>query len=378
MLNDSGRITIYGGAGCAEAHDQVVELARMLKAPVAYTSRAKDFLGHDNPYQVGMTGVIGMKSGYEAVLKCDTLLLLGCGFAWRQFYPDNARIIQIDVDGRNLAKRHPVDIGAVGDIAATLDALLPMLNERGDTAFLDDMLKLRDRTLTKLNRPALDPHVGKPMHPQFMIETIARHADPDAVWAVDDGSATVYALRHVPATGRNRTLASLLHGTMAAGLASGIGAKAAFPDRQVIVIGGDGGLSMLLGDMLTAVQEKLPLKVAVLNNSSLGFVELEQRAEGMLPTFTDLHNPDFGRVAEAMGYWGRRVERGEELDAAVQGWLAQPGPALLDVVVGRFELVMPPAIDPKAVVGMAIYSTRAVLSGRSSELVEMVEQNFLS
>lgn len=378
ILNESGRITIYGGAGCADAHDQVVELARLLKAPVAITSRAKDFLGHDNPYNVGMTGVIGMKSGYKAVLNCDTLLLLGCGFAWRQFYPDNARIIQIDKDGRNLGKRHPIEIGAVGDIAATIDALLPLLRERDDSRFLNDMLALRDRALTKLNKPAHDPHAGKPMHPQFMIETIARHADPDAVWAVDDGSATVYALRHVPATGRNRTLASLLHGTMAAGLASGIGAKAAFPDRQVIVVGGDGGLSMLLGDMLTAVQEKLPLKIAVLNNSSLGFVELEQRAEGMLPTFTDLENPDFGRVAEAMGYWGRRIERGEDLDAAVQEWLAQPGPALLDVVVGRFELVMPPAIDPKAAVGMAIYSTRAVLSGRSSELVEMVEQNFLS
>lgn len=378
ILNESGRIAIYGGAGCNDAHDQVVELARVLKAPVVNTSRAKDFMGYDNPYGVGMTGVIGMKSGYEAVLRCDTLLLLGCGFAWRQFYPDDARIIQIDIDGRNLGKRHPIEIGVVGDIAPTIDALLPLLREKSDDGFLRQMLHLHDRTLAKLNKPANDPHIGKAMHPQFMIETIARHADPDAVWAVDDGSATVYTLRHVPATGANRTLASLLHGTMAAGLASGIGAKAAFPNRQVIVIGGDGGLSMLLGDMITAVQEKLPLKIAVLNNSSLGFVELEQRAEGMLPTFTDLENPDFGKVAEAMGYWGRRVERGEDLDEAVKEWLAQPGPALLDVVVGRFELVMPPAIDPKAVVGMAIYSTRAILSGRSSELIEMVEQNFLS
>ncbi|CAO3436526.1 Pyruvate dehydrogenase (quinone) (EC 1.2.5.1) [Azospirillum endophyticum] len=378
VLNDGGRVAIYAGAGCEGAHDQVVELARKLKAPVAYTSRAKSFVEYENPYAVGMTGVIGTRGGYQSVLKCDTLLLLGCGFAWRQFYPDDARILQIDIDGRNLGKRHPIQLGAVGDIGATVDALLPYLDEQEDGGFLAEMLQLKDKTAAKLNKPAHDPHVGKPMHPQFMIETIAKQADPDAVWAVDDGSAVVYTLRHVPATGQNRVLASLLHGTMAAGLASGLGAKSAFPDRQVIVIAGDGGLAMLMGDMITAVQERLPVKIAVLNNSSLGFVELEQRAEGMLPTYTDLENPDFSKVAAAIGYWSRRVEHGEELADAVKEWLAQPGPALLDVVVGRFELVMPPAIDPKAAVGMAIYGTRAVLSGRSSELIEMVEQNFVS
>ena len=378
VLNESSRITIYAGAGCENAHDQVVTLARLLKAPVANTSRAKSFVEHDNPYSVGMSGVIGVKSGYQSVLHCETLLLLGCGFAWRQFYPDDARIIQIDIDPRNLGKRHPIEIGAVGDIAATIDALLPYLRENDDNAFLIDMLHLRDKTFAKLDKRAHDPNIGKPMHPQFMIETIAEQADADAVWAIDDGSATVYTLRHVPSTGQNRTLASLLHGTMAGGLGSGLGAKAAFPDRQVIVIAGDGGLTMLMGDMITAVQEKLPIKIAVLNNGSLGFVELEQRAEGMLPTYTDLQNPDFAQVAAAVGYWSRRVERGEDLEDAVREWLAQPGPALLDVVIGRFELVMPPAIDPKAAIGMAIYGTRAVLSGRSPELIEMVEQNFLS
>jgi pyruvate dehydrogenase (quinone) len=377
IVNESDRVAIYAGAGCEGAHDQLVQLARRLKAPVTYTSRAKSFVEHESPCAVGMTGVIGTRAGFQSVLKCDTLLLLGCGFAWRQFYPDDARIVQIDIDGRNLGKRHPIEFGAVGDIGATIEALLPQLEESRDDEFLSEMLKLKDKTAAKLNKPAHDPHLGKPMHPQFMIETISEHAAPDAVWAVDDGSAVVYTLRHVPATGRNRVLASLLHGTMAAGLASGLGAKSAFPDRQVIVIAGDGGLAMLMGDMITAVQENLPIKVAVLNNSSLGFVELEQRAEGMLPTYTDLQNPDFSKVAAAVGYWSRRVERGEELADAVRDWLAQPGPALLDVVVGRFELVMPPAIDPKAAVGMAIYGTRAVLSGRSSELIEMVEQNFL-
>jgi pyruvate dehydrogenase (quinone) len=378
VLNESSRIAIYAGAGCEGAHDQVVELARKLKAPVAFTSRAKSFVEHENVYSVGMTGVIGTKAGYQSVLRCETLLLLGCGFAWRQFYPDDARIVQIDIDGRNLGKRHPIEIGAVGDIGPTIEALLPHLDEHDDNSFLVEMLKLKEKTFEKLGKPAHDPNVGRPMHPQFMLETIAQQAEPDAVWAVDDGSAVVYTLRHVPATGRNRVLASLLHGTMAAGLASGLGAKAAYPDRQVIVIAGDGGLAMLMGDMITAIQEKLPIKVAVLNNSSLGFVELEQRAEGMLPTYTDLENPDFAKVAAAVGYWSRHVDKGEELEEAVREWLAQPGPALLDVAVGRFELVMPPAIDPKAAAGMAIYGTRAILSGRSSELIEMVEQNFIS
>jgi pyruvate dehydrogenase (quinone) len=376
-INAGGRIAIYGGAGCEGAHDQVVALAQRLKAPVTRTTRAKDFLGYDNPFDVGMTGVLGMRSGYEAVMKCDTLLLLGCGFAWRQFYPEHAKIIQIDIKARNLGRRHPVDIGAVGDIGPTLEALMPLVQERTDRGFLDRMLALKDKSFAKQERPAHDLNEGKPMHPQFMVETIAAHAEPDAVWACDDGSAVVFAVRHVPATGRNRTVASGLHGTMAGGLSSALGAKAAYPDRQVIALCGDGGLAMLMGDMITAVQEKLPIKVAVVNNGSLGFVELEQRVEGMLATYTDLQNPDFAKVAEAIGYWGRRVERASDLDAAVREWLAQPGPALLDVVTGRYELIMPPAVETKAAFGMALYSMRAVMAGRSSELVEMVQQNFI-
>ncbi len=378
LLNEGGRISIYGGAGCEYAHDQVVALAQRLKAPIARTSRAKDFLGYDNPCDVGMTGVLGLKSGYEAVLKCDTLLLLGCGFAWRQFYPDRAKIIQIDIKARNLGLRHPITLGAVGDIGPTIDALLPRLRERTDGAFLDQMLAMKEKAFAKQDAPAHDLHSGKPMHPQFMVETIARHADPDAVWAPDDGSAVVFCLRHVAATGQNRTIASYRHGTMAGALSAALGAKAAFPDRQVIALCGDGGLAMLMGDLITAVQEKLPIKVAVLDNASLGFVELEQRVEGMLATYTDLQNPDFSKVAEAVGYWGRRVDRAEELDEAVKEWLAQPGPALLDVITSRYELIMPPAAGVEQAFGMALYSMRAVLAGRTSELVEMAKQNLIT
>ncbi len=325
-----------------------------------------------------MTGVLGVKSGYEAVLKCDTLLLLGCGFAWRQFYPDHAKIIQIDMKARNLGLRHPITFGAVGDIGPTIEALLPQLHERTDSGFLDQMLAVKEKAFVKQDAPAHDLHSGKPMHPQFMVETIAQHADPNAIWAPDDGSPVVFCLRHVAATGHNRTIASYRHGTMAGGLSSALGAKAAFPDRQVIAVCGDGGLAMLMGDLITAVQERLPIKVAVLNNGSLGFVELEQHVEGMMSAYTDLQNPDFSKVAEAVGYWGQRVERAEDLDEAVKEWLAQPGPALLDVITSRYELIMPPAAGVEQAFGMALYSMRAVLAGHTSELVEMAKQNFIT
>ncbi len=378
LLNEGDRISIYGGVGCEHAHDQVVALAQRLKAPITRTSRAKDFLGYDNPCDVGMTGVLGMKSGYEAVLKCDTLLLLGCGFAWRQFYPDHAKIIQIDMKARNLGLRHPITLGAAGDIGPTIEALLPRLHERTDRSFLDHMLAVKEKAFAKQDAPAHDLHSGKPMHPQFMVETIAQHANPDAIWTADDGSAVVFCLRHVAATGHNRTIASYRHGTMAGGLSSALGAKAAFPDRQVIAVCGDGGLAMLMGDLITAVQEKLPIKVAVLNNGSLGFVELEQHVEGMMSTYTGLQNPDFSKVAEAVGYWGRRVDRAEDLDEAMKDWLAQPGPALLDVITSRYELIMPPAAGVEQAFGMALYSMRAVLAGHTSELVEMAKQNFIA
>lgn len=381
-INQGGRITIYGGYGCQFARDQVLALAERLQAPVARTSRAKDFLAWDNPYDVGMTGVLGMRSGYDAIRQCDTLILLGCGFGWSQFYPDTATIIQIDLKGGHLGRRHPAAIGAIGDVGATLDALLPRLRQHNDRTFLDKMLKLNVKSLAKQERPAQPPAPGKLfhpdlIHPQFMVETISRHADPDAIWTVDDGSAAVFAVRHVHSTGLNRTLASYVHGTMASGLASGIGAKAAYPERQVITLAGDGGLAMLLGELITLVQEKLPIKIAVVNNRSLGFVELEQKAEGLLPAYTDLINPDFGKVAEAIGFWGRSVDKPADLEDAVKAWLAVPGPALLDVRTARYELVMPPATEAKAAFGMALYSARAILSGQGGDVLQMMEENFL-
>ena len=375
-LNEGKKIAIYGGSGCEGAHDQLVALASALQAPVAHTSRAKDFLEYDNDFNGGMTGIFGGESGYHALMTCDTLLLLGCDFAWRQYYPDKATIIQVDIDGTHLGRRHPVDIGVVGDVASTLDALMPRIAPRSDRAFLDECLAHRVRTLEV---EAKHTTIGKggAIHPQYLTELISRHAPDDSIYTADGGSPMVWCLRHVAATGKNRTVISLSHGTMANAMPQALGAKAAFPDRTVISLSGDGGIAMMLGDLLTAVQERLPIKVAIFNNSALDFVEIEQKVEGLLEAYTDLVNPDFARVAEAMGFWGRRVEQAEHLEDAVKDWLAAPGPALLDVVTDRFELVMPPKVEAGQVAGMALYSAKAVLNGRGRDVVGMV-RNLLS
>jgi len=370
-LNEGKKITIYGGGGCAHAHDQVVALADRLKAPIARTSRAKDFLSYDNPFDVGMTGVFGAKGGYNALLECDTLLLLGCDFAWRQFYPQQARIIQIDIDGAHLGRRHPVHIAAVGDIAPTLDVLLSKIVPRNDRAFLDTALAETRDANAQIEERAVSGHGA--IHPQYLVETIAKYAAPDAVYTADGGSPMVWCLRHVPSTGKNRTLTSLSHGTMANAMPQALGVQAAFPGRQVISLSGDGGLAMLLGDLLTTIQEKLPIKICVFNNGALGFVELEQKVEGLLDAFTDLHNPDFSRVAEAIGLWGRRVEKPGDLAEAVEAWLGAPGPALLDVVVARNELVMPPKIESSQVLGTMLYSAKAILAGRAGDVIDLVK-----
>lgn len=375
-INDGKRVAIYGGSGCQGAHDAVVALASRIKAPVAHTSRAKDFLEYGNSFNVGMTGIFGNEAGYHALMECDVLVLLGCDFAWRQFYPDKAVILQVDRDGTHLGRRHPIDIGAIGDIRPTIDALLPKIRQRDDSSFLDECLDLyRDARAAESRHDKVGK--GQAIHPQYLTETISRHAPPDAIFTADGGSPMVWCLRHIAATGQNRTVISLTHGTMANAMPQALGAKAAFPERQVIALSGDGGLAMLLGDLLTAVQEDLPIKIAVFNNSALDFVEIEQKVEGLLDSYTNLRNPDFSRVAEAIGFRGWRVENGEDLDSVVQAWLAEPGPALLDVVTDRYELVMPPKVKPGQIAGMALYSAKAVLGGRGESVVGMV-RNLLS
>lgn len=374
LLEAGSSIAIYAGSGCAGAHDEVVELAARLKAPVAHTSRGKDVLEYDNPYNIGMTGVIGMEAGYRAVLNCDTLLLLGTDFAWKQFYPSHATIIQVDINSMHIGRRHPVHLGVVGNIKDTLQALLPRLKQREDSTFLETYVTRHEKSLEAQAARAVPGHHGK-IYGQYLTSIINRAAADDALFAADDGTPLVWLLRMMSANGRRRMFGSLLHGTMASGLGTAIGLQKSQPGRQVICLAGDGGFTMLLGDLLTTVQENLPIKIAIYDNGKLGFVELEQKSEGMLPIYTDLKNPDFGKVAQAMGLWGRTVTDAGDLETAVDEWLAQPGPALLNVKVAPMELVMPPFTAFEPAYGMAMYSVKALLHGQAGDVFEMIGDN---
>jgi len=376
MLAAGTNVTIYAGSGCVNAHDEVVALAGRLNAPVAHTSRGKDCLEYDNPHNVGMTGVIGMESGYHCILNCDTLLLLGTDFAWRQFYPSHAKIIQVDIDSTHVGRRHPVDLGVVGNIKDTLQALLPRVAQKSDSSFRDEYVQRHKKALKAQTDRAVPGHHGK-IPGQYLTAVINRLAKDDALFAADDGTPVVWMTRIIEANGKRRMFGSLLHGTMASGVGTAIGLQRSQPGRQVITMAGDGGFSMLMGDVLTLVQENLPVKIVVYDNGKLGFVEFEQKAEGLLPTFTDLKNPDFGKVAEAMGLWGRTVTKADQVEPAVAEWLAQPGPALLNVKVEQMELVIPPFTAAGPTYGMALYSLKAVLHGKGGEVFEMVTENFI-
>jgi pyruvate dehydrogenase (quinone) len=375
LLAESGNITIYAGAGSREAHDEVVELAARLKAPIAHTSRAKDGIEYANPYNVGMTGVLGMESGYQAILNCDTLLLLGTNFAWRQFYPKKAKVIQVDIDPTHIGRRYPVTLGVVGTIKDTLKALLPRIKQREESSFLDSYLDQHHKALAAQAKRGTPGRHGL-IYGQYLTSIIDRLADEDALFTADDGTVGVWMLRLIAANGKRRMFASLMHGTMAGGYTTAIGLKKAQPERQVITLAGDGGFAMLMGDLITLVQHNIPIKIAVYDNGRLGFVELEQKSEGLMPVYTDLKNPDFGKVAEAVGIWGRTVEDAGILEATVAEWLAQPGPAVLNVKVAPMELVMPPFNALEPVKGMALYTMKAVLHGKAGDVFEMISENF--
>ncbi|MGX1305819.1 pyruvate dehydrogenase (quinone) [Amorphus suaedae] len=376
MIGEARKITIFGGIGCRHAHDEVVALAARLKAPIVHTSRAKEFLEPDNPYDVSMTGIIGMKSGFEAVEDCDLLLCLGTNFAWTQFYPKHGRIVQIDIDPLNIGRRTPVTLGVVGDIKPTVEALLPRLAERTDETFLKGALDEHRKSLKTLDDQTREPS-PELIHPQFVAKTLDRLAADDAIFTADGGSPFVWMLRYIRATGKRRFLTSLLHGTMANAYPQALGCAKAYPGRQVIAMCGDGGMTMLMGDILTLVQEKLPVKLLIFHNDTLGFVEMEMKVEGLLDTYTGMTNPNFGDLARACGFYGAQVTNADDLEAAMTEWLAQPGPALLDVKVNRMELVMPPTINAGEVVSTAVYGAKAVLNGRLDDVWALLDHNFL-
>ena len=374
-LNNGKKVAIYVGSGVKGAHDEVVELASKLKAPIGHSSKSKDFIEYDNPYNMGMNGMLGQKPGFDMVERCDTLLLLGTDFAYTQFYPDKAAIIQVDEDGSHLGRRHPVDIGVIGDVKSTVTALLKYVDEKKDTSFLDQCLKTKAEA-EKSEEKETSPSTSI-IHPQYLVSLINQYADDDALVTGDCGSPMVWLLRHFKTNGKRRTLASLSHGTMANALPQAIGFKKTYKDRQVISLSGDGGLAMLLGELLTVVQEKVDVKIVVFNNSSLNFVELEQKVEGLVNHYTDLQNPDFAKLAESVGIKGWKVNQPEDLENAVKAFLQSEGPALLDVKTSGFELVMPPKVTAGEVSGMALYGTKAILQGRIKDVKDLLIENFI-
>jgi pyruvate dehydrogenase (quinone) len=375
LLNESERITLLCGAGCAGAHSELVKLGGVLKAPMVHALRGKEYVEYDNPYDVGMTGLIGFSSGYYAMNGCDVLLMVGTDFPYRQFYPTDAKIVQVDIRGEKLGNRAPLTMGLVGDVQSTIAALLPRLREKNDRTFLDKALRHYQASRKDLDDLSVGRAGHKPIHPQYLTRMLSDAAADDAIFTCDVGMATVWPARYLKMNGKRRLLGSFNHGSMANAMPQAIGAQAAFPGRQVISLSGDGGFTMLMGDLLTLTQMELPVKVVVFHNSKLSMVDMEMLSAGYVPTGTDLKNPNFARMAEAVGILGIRVEDPADLEQAISEALAHRGPALLDVVTNPRELSMPPKITLEQAYGFGLFALKAVLSGNGGEIVELAKTN---
>jgi pyruvate dehydrogenase (quinone) len=374
LLGHAERVTILAGAGVAGAHAEVLRLAERLGAPIVHALRGKEHIAWDNPYDVGMTGLLGTSAGYHAVERCDVLLMLGTDFPYRAFYPRHATVVQVDVRGEQIGRRTHVDLALVGDVRSTVASLLPLVPAGSDGKHLRHCRRLWERDARELDRHASDDG-HRPIHPQLVARLLSELARDDAVFTVDVGSPVIWAARHLQMNGRRRLIGSFNHGSMANALPHALGAQAAAPGREVIALAGDGGLSMLLGDLLSIRQNDLPVKVVVLNNSSLNFVELEMKSNGIVNFGTDLLNPDFAEVAQAVGIPGTRVEDPADLRGSLAEALDRPGPALVDVVVARQELTVPPGVTAAQAKGFALYALRTLLSGRGDELLDLADTN---
>ena len=375
ILNRSSRVTILAGAGCAGAHDQLIEVAGALKAPVLHAMRGKEFVEYDNPFDVGMTGLLGFSSGYRAMEHCDALVMLGTDFPYRPFLPEGVPVIQVDVRGEQIGRRVPVEVALVGTVADTVDALLSRLAVKADTEHLDQMTAHYARARARLDDLAREGRNQSPLHPQFVAATINRLAADDAIFTADVGTPTVWAARYLRMNGRRRLLGSFNHGSMANALPQGMGAQASQPGRQVVTLSGDGGLAMLLGELITLRQLNLPVKVVVFNNGALAFVELEMKAAGIVNYGTELDNPDFAGIARASGLFGETVEKSDDLEDVLAAAFAHAGPALVNVHTARQELAIPPKITLEQAKGFSLFAMRTILSGAGDEIVEVAKTN---
>src|ERR1700729_3824958 len=377
LLNWLRKVTILGGAGCAGAHAELIEFAGKLQAPIVHALRGKEYIEYDNPFDVGMTGLLGFSSGYYAMMNCDTLLMLGTDFPYRQFFPKDATVVQIDLRGEQLGRRSKVDFGFVGDTKTTLRALLPRLEQNQHEAHLKESIEHYRKTRQDLDKLASGDSGRKPIHPQYVASVIDKLASDDAVFTFDVGTPVIWAARYLRMNGKRRLIGSLNHGSMANALPQAIGAQVSHPGRQVISMSGDGGLAMLMGELLTLRQHNLPVKLVVFKNDSLAFVELEMKAGGFLDFATNLKNPDFTKIAEGAGLLGLRAETPNQVEPAIAQALKHDGPALVEVHVSRQELSMPPTISYEQAKGFGIFMLKAVLSGHGDEIIDLARVNLL-
>ncbi len=377
LLDDSERVTLFCGAGCAGAHDEIMQLAHKLQAPIVHTLRGKEHIEFDNPYDVGMTGLVGFASGYKAMKSCDTLLVLGADFPYRQFFPEDARIAQIDLRPEALGNRCPLTLGFLGSVKETIAALLPKIAAKTDDSHLQRATADYLRARADLDKLAELDASTRSIHPQAITRIVSELATEDAVFTCDVGTPIAWAARYLKVNGKRRIVGSFNHGSMANAMLHAIGAQAACPGRQVISFSGDGGFSMMMGEFVTLLQLNLPVKVILLNNGTLGFVELEMKANGFLDIGCDLKNPNFAAMAEAMGIKGIRVENPNELHSAIREALEHDGPVLVDILTPRQELIMPPTTTLDEANKFGLFMLKAVLDGRASQLIDLAKVNLL-
>jgi pyruvate dehydrogenase (quinone) len=339
--------------------------------------RGKEFIEFDNPYDVGMTGLIGYSSGYRAMMSCDLLLMLGTDFPYQQFYPKDATIVQIDIRGEQLGRRTKVDFGFIGDVKTTLQALLPKLKQGGDKRHLKSALDHYQTARKDLDELATAGSGDRPVHPQYVVKVLDELAAEDAIFSCDVGTPTIWAARYLTMNGKRRLLGSFNHGSMANALPQAIGAQVCEPARQVVSLSGDGGLAMLLGDILSLRQLEAPVKIIVFKNDSLAFVELEMKSAGIVDFSTDLRNPNFAKLAEAAGLLGLTAATPDLVRPMIAQALAYDGPALVEIPVSRQELSMPPTITFEQAKGFSLFALKAVLSGRGDEILDLAKVNLL-
>jgi pyruvate dehydrogenase (quinone) len=369
------RIAIFGGIGCADARDQVLALASRLNAPVGHTLRGKDILQYDNPFDVGMTGLLGYGACYEALHKADLVLFLGTDFPYRDFLP-TANNVQVDLDPTRLGRRVPITQGIAADVGHTLDALLAVLPQRSSRRFLDDMLRAHVKQVEhRVDTYNIRPSEHGPVHPEYLASVIDELADDDAIFTVDTGMCCTWSARYITPNGQRRLIGSFVHGSMADALPMAVGAQVALPERQVISLSGDGGLAMLLGELLTVKTHRLPVKVIVFNNSSLGMVRLEMMVAGDPPFETDHDQVDYAAIAAGAGFFTRRVTSASELPQAAREVLAHDGPALLDVVTTPDALEVPSHVTVAEARGFALSVGKMVLGGGVGQVAELARAN---